>query len=112
VSGWGLAGSLLGAAAVAAFAIACGWPSRAILPIVIGGIVGSLADSLLGATVQSRRRCPTCDRATERRIHDCGTATRPDGGWEWLDNDAVNFASCLAGALAGGWAGRVLGAIS
>jgi len=64
----------------------------------IGGIAGAIADSLLGALVQERRRCPHCDLATERRIHDCGTATEYAGGLAWLDNDLVNLCATLVGA--------------
>ena len=53
---------------------------------------------LLGASVQERRWCDACARATERRRHDCGTATRQVGGLAALDNDAVNLLATLAGA--------------
>jgi uncharacterized protein (TIGR00297 family) len=68
-------------------------------PVSIGGIAGSLFDSLLGAAVQSRRWCETCRRETERHVHDCGTTTIHRRGIALLDNDAVNFASTIAGGL-------------
>jgi uncharacterized protein (TIGR00297 family) len=73
---------------------------------VIGGLAGSLFDSLLGATVQSIYTCPTCARDTEKKLHTCGTPTRPARGWRWLDNDLVNFIASLfgAGVAAGLWA--------
>ena len=64
----------------------------------IGGILGAVADSLLGALVQERRHCPRCDLATERRVHDCGTATDLAGGLSWLDNDLVNLCATTVGA--------------
>jgi len=64
----------------------------------LGGIAGAAADSLLGALVQERRRCPRCDLATERRIHDCGTVTVHAGGFTWLDNDLVNLFATFVGA--------------
>ena len=67
--------------------------------VALGGVVGALLDSLLGATVQARRWCAMCARETERAVHDCGTATRPLRGWAWLDNDLVNFLSNAAGGL-------------
>lgn len=66
--------------------------------VAVGGIAGAVADSLLGALVQERRRCPRCDVATERRIHDCGTATQHAGGIARLDNDLVNLCATIVGA--------------
>ena len=65
-----------------------------------GGMTGSLVDSLLGASVQAIYYCPTCGKETEKQLHGCGTLTRRQRGWRWLNNDVVNFISSLAGALA------------
>jgi uncharacterized protein (TIGR00297 family) len=67
-----------------------------------GGIAGSLMDSLLGATAQAMFWCPRCQTETERRVHRCGASTAFRRGWRWMDNDVVNAASTLAGALVGG----------
>lgn len=72
---------------------------------VLAGLTGSLIDSLLGATVQRIYWCETCGKETERRVHSCGTATRPLRGWAWLNNDAVNFVSSVAGGLLAGLLG-------
>jgi uncharacterized membrane protein len=64
-----------------------------------GGLTGSLFDSLLGATVQQIYYCDVCQKDTERRLHKCGTATRPLRGWRWLNNDLVNLFASLAGGL-------------
>jgi uncharacterized protein (TIGR00297 family) len=69
------------------------------IAVTVAGIIGSLADSLLGATVQSRRWCDACGRETERDVHDCGTITTHRRGLTALDNDAVNFLSTLVGGL-------------
>lgn len=63
----------------------------------LSGLVGSLFDSLLGATVQQIYYCDTCQKETERKIHTCGTATRPLRGWSWLNNDLVNLIASLVG---------------
>jgi len=95
------AGSLAlvgGALVVALAAWGLGLTPHAIAA-VIGGILGAVADSLLGALVQERRHCPRCDLATERRVHDCGTATDLAGGLSWLDNDLVNLSATIVGAV-------------
>jgi uncharacterized protein (TIGR00297 family) len=69
-----------------------------VLAVTTGGVAGAMTDSLLGATLQERRWCATCERSTERRVHDCGAPTARSGGLAWMDNDAVNLAAPLAGA--------------
>lgn len=66
--------------------------------VTVAGCIGALTDTLLGALAQERRWCDACARATERRRHDCGTATRQVGGMAAVDNDAVNLLATLAGA--------------
>lgn len=94
----GLLASALGAVFIAAVAAFAGGRAHA-TAIVAGGVAGSLVDSLLGATLQVRRWCGTCDRETERDVHDCGTPTRHARGLHGLDNDLVNLLSNVAGGL-------------
>jgi uncharacterized protein (TIGR00297 family) len=75
-----------------------GWPVP-FAAIVLGGVAGALADSLLGATVQARRWCDLCEVSTERTVHSCGKPTRHSGGLLELDNDAVNAVCSGVGAL-------------
>jgi len=74
---------------------------------LVAGLGGSFADSLLGATVQARYRCPHCGVATERMVHRCGTPTVLGGGFRAIDNDAVNFVASVCGAALGWVWGRV-----
>ena len=60
--------------------------------VTLAGFLGSLFDSLLGATVQAIYHCPSCNKETERHpLHTCGTPTIRKRGWEWLNNDIVNL---------------------
>jgi uncharacterized protein (TIGR00297 family) len=75
--------------------------SRFVLLAMVAALIGSLLDSLLGATVQGIYHCPACETATERRVHRCGTPTLPARGWSLLTNDLVNLAAIVAGAVVG-----------
>jgi uncharacterized protein (TIGR00297 family) len=89
---------IAGAVFIGGLTALLGWTLEVAIRVTIGGIVGAVADSVLGATVQARRWCDTCNRETERLTHDCGAETRALRGLGWIDNDIVNF---LSGALGG-----------
>jgi uncharacterized protein (TIGR00297 family) len=80
-----------------------GWqPIRFAAAVTLGGLAGSLVDSLLGAALQAIYYCPSCQKETERHPwHTCGAATQRLRGVAWLDNDGVNEICTLVGALAG-----------
>jgi len=101
----GYLAALGGAALIGTLAVLLGGgiPSTltTVLAITLGGLAGSTFDSLLGATIQAIYFCPQCQKETERYpLHGCGTRTIQRRGWRWLDNDWVNFACSLVGALA------------
>ncbi len=77
--------------------------AHGVFPIVLaalaGGLGGSMLDSLLGATLQASYRCPLCEKATESRIHRCGTQAHLTKGITAVNNDVVNFVATFAGAL-------------
>jgi uncharacterized protein (TIGR00297 family) len=98
--GVSIAGSLAmvaGAAFIAGVAIALDLTDDLRI-VTAAGVVGAVVDSLLGATLQERRWCATCNRASEQRVHDCGTATTLAGGQQWMDNDMVNLIATFVGA--------------
>lgn len=65
-----------------------------------GGMLGSLVDSFLGATLQAIYTCPACQKETERYpTHTCGTPTVQVRGLSWLNNDWVNLLCALSGAV-------------
>jgi len=105
ISGPGLLAAL-GGALLIGLPTAVAAPPALSLAVIVGGLAGTLFDSLLGATVQAIYTCPKCVKETERHpLHTCGTPTVPLRGWRWLDNDGVNFGASLTGALvtAGIW---------
>jgi uncharacterized protein (TIGR00297 family) len=104
VSLFGTLASLLGSAIIALPAVLfspTGTLNTAhLLLLTAAGLSGSLFDSLLGATVQAMYYCPTDNKETEKHpLHTCGTRTVHIRGWEWLNNDWVNFACGAFGVL-------------
>ncbi len=101
VAGAGLVGLM------AALAHLAGWAPEGAPPplsqwllITTGGVLGAFIDSFLGATLQSVYYCSTCHKETERHpLHHCGTKTSLKRGLSWLNNDWVNTACTLTGAL-------------
>lgn len=86
--------ALIGTAA----ALLTGVPTLVLVGL-LGGIAGAMADSILGSSFQARYYCPYCDKETERSpLHSCGHETQFEGGWRWLNNDAVNAAASITGA--------------
>lgn len=97
----GFAGSLAGGLAVGAAGAGLVEGDLALAPwLALAGVAGALGDSILGATLQARRWCATCARATERETHSCGAPTEFLKGLSWMTNDTVNLLCTLLGASA------------
>ena len=89
---------LAGAIAIALVVFALGWGRSVGWGAAAGGLAGAVADTVLGATVQERRRCLGCGEHTERLIHSCGSRSRRAHGLPGLDNDVVNLLASLIGS--------------
>jgi uncharacterized protein (TIGR00297 family) len=100
VSAPGTAAMAAGALFTGTVSALAGFDPRMAVAAIAGGVTGALVDTLLGATIQERRWCASCRRATEQRVHRCGRATSRAGGWALMTNDAVNLTSTACGALA------------
>jgi len=117
----GLMASLAGGCFIGASAYALYWLSggEAAHPVIslgdmqqmwwaagAAGILGSLLDSWLGATVQAGYRCNRCGRTVEMDEH-CSMPTEHVRGLRSMRNDQVNALASLGGAgiglLAGIW---------
>lgn len=94
----GFLGGIIGTVAIVVSASPWIWDFRLAIGVVLAGVVGSLVDSILGATVQAQYRCTVCSMMTERRTHH-DTQTEFVHGVRWMNNDAVNWACALTGAL-------------
>jgi uncharacterized protein (TIGR00297 family) len=97
-------GTLAGAIGALVIALSgCIWYSdmKTAVVVVLAGMVGSYADSVLGATLQAQYRCSVCGKGTERTVH-CDKPATLASGQRWINNDVVNIL-CTASGGAAAW---------
>jgi len=97
----GTLASMTGAAFIGALGAVFRSDAKSILVALLSGTLGSLFDSLLGATVQGIYYSDRRGRETEKPFEADGTPNRLVRGRRWIDNDVVNFAATLMGAIIG-----------
>lgn len=88
----GLAASMLG--------FFGGSVSKVIAVATIGGTLGSIGDSLLGALLQEKYRCVVCSKVIEKPAHH-GSKALFISGIRGLDNNLVNLTSTFIGGIVG-----------
>jgi uncharacterized protein (TIGR00297 family) len=102
VSPLGLVGALIAAGVIGSMAAVLRILSSPVVVLsacVVGGLVGALFDSVLGAAVQRKGYCSVCHRQTEALNH-CGERTTRTSGVPFIENNIVNLIATIAGALA------------
>lgn len=105
----GTIGGVLGAVVIASMAAQTHlllWSSVGV--VAVGGVAGAVADSVVGAWLQERRWCASCEEWTERRTHSCGAPTAVRAGVAGLTNDVVNLLCALVGTLVAAGAASVM----
>ena len=73
-------------------------PIKILTIVTLGGIIGCIVDSVLGATIQRTGLCENCGKITENSKH-CGKPIKKLKGITFVDNNVVNFSSTLIAAL-------------
>jgi uncharacterized protein (TIGR00297 family) len=106
ISFLGTMGAALGALVLAGVSLLCRphhssaiMGIREALLVFVAGLLASLVDSVLGATLQARFRCSRCGKETEKRVHCQTVRTDWIGGWSWMNNDVVNILAALSGVI-------------
>jgi uncharacterized protein (TIGR00297 family) len=94
----GTLAALLGAGVLALISLFWGLGWRGVFCVTAGGFLGSLIDSLCGATIQEMYRDPVTGRLTEHPGNETDKYPRMRG-IPGMNNDRVNTAATLCGAL-------------
>ncbi|MFZ3588147.1 DUF92 domain-containing protein [Bacillus sp. DJP31] len=73
---------------------------QTVLIITAVGSLGSLVDTIIGATIQAKYKCAKCHVLTEKLKH-CHDDTKLVSGKAWMNNDKTNFLSIMIATLIG-----------
>lgn len=103
VSLLGTFGALIGSAVIAAVSYLFIKNIYIFVFITLAGFIGSVADSIIGGTIQVQYKCPNCSKITEKTIHCITHKTDIVSGLEWIDNDIVNTLCTFFGAIFAGF---------
>jgi len=98
----GLVGAFFASLVIGTIAALLGILPGVLLPLsiaIIGGVAGSVSDSLYGATIQRKGFCIICGKPVEKITH-CGEATKRTRGSRFVENNMVNLMSSVSGSLA------------
>ncbi len=103
VSPMGIGGTILASCLIGVVAAGLGvanslQPWFVVAVSISGGVIGSLADSVAGATFQRKSYCVVCGKPSENLSH-CGEPTRFSSGVRLVDNHVVNVLATAFGAL-------------
>ena len=106
---WFMAGLWLQQSAAAGLPLtaASPHPATGFLVVTLAGALGSVVDSVLGATLQAQYRTP--DGAFTERRETAGRANTLVRGRRSVTNDAVNFLSSCAAAVTAGLTAALIG---
>jgi uncharacterized protein (TIGR00297 family) len=97
----GLVASILAALTISTLSYIFGIPEQSIkilIVISLAGFLGSIIDSLFGATIQRIGKCIICGKETEKLYHH-DQKTIKVRGMEFMDNNSINLVSTAIGAL-------------
>ncbi|MBM7660843.1 uncharacterized protein (TIGR00297 family) [Bacillus mesophilus] len=103
ISVLGLIASLLGSFLISIMAIFLfeGISIVTLLVILLAGFMGSIFDTIIGATIQAKYCCRHCQIITEKVTH-CQAPTSINSGVRYINNEVTNFSSILLASILGG----------
>jgi uncharacterized protein (TIGR00297 family) len=70
-----------------------------IVAALVGGVLATNLDSILGSTIQAKYKCVHCKKRLEKRAIHCNRAMILERGISIVDNNVVNLLGMIIGAL-------------